>query len=127
MKYFIGIATNNKVRNETPSANAIILKTLIWLIFIFLPSFPANIKSGNVPFKDSRPLFLLLLAIHYRLLFPATIYTPLLIRFYLQRTTLHRGTSRVPASRQIGSLQKLSGEIYRPHWSRWFGVTATVS
>jgi hypothetical protein len=37
MKYFIGIATNNKVRNEIPSANAIILKALIWLIFMFLP------------------------------------------------------------------------------------------
>jgi hypothetical protein len=47
MKYFIGIAMNNKVRNETPSANAIILKTLIWLIFIFLPSSLPNIKSGN--------------------------------------------------------------------------------
>ena len=28
MKYFIGIAMNNNVRNELPSANAIILKNL---------------------------------------------------------------------------------------------------
>lgn len=36
MKYFIGIAMNNKVRNEIPSANATILNNLIWLIVIFL-------------------------------------------------------------------------------------------
>jgi hypothetical protein len=47
MKYFIGIAMNNKVRNEIPSAKAIILKTLTWLIFTVLPSSPANIKSCN--------------------------------------------------------------------------------
>ena len=45
MKYFIGMAMHNKVRNEIPSANAIILKTLIWLIVTFLPSSLSNMKS----------------------------------------------------------------------------------
>jgi hypothetical protein len=45
MKYFIGIAIHNKMRNEQPSANAIILKVLICLIFTVLPSF-AQIKNN---------------------------------------------------------------------------------
>jgi hypothetical protein len=57
IKYFIGIATNNKVINETPSAKAVILKALIWFIFTFLPFYPSNIKSDNGPIKDSRPQF----------------------------------------------------------------------
>jgi hypothetical protein len=46
MKYFIGIAMNNKMKNEIPSANAIIRNTLIWLIFAFLPSSPSNINPA---------------------------------------------------------------------------------